>query len=79
MPPFAASSPVLALFFCSLPLLFTPLSFFWSFERKLPRSVINIAEVRLERPLSNETALARGWISLPAAFFALLIFRKQKC
>ena len=74
MPPFGASSTFIASVFGSLWRLF----FFLALNASLPAETINIAKVRLERPLSNETALARAWIFLLGAFLALLTSCKQK-
>ena len=56
-----------------------PLSvFFLALNASFPAESINIAEVRLERPLSNETALARAWILLLGALLATLSFCNRK-
>ena len=53
-------------------------SLFFALKASFPAESINIAKVRLERPLSNETALARTWISLRGAFLALMPFTTEK-
>ena len=43
-------------------------AFFLALNASFPAETINIAKVRLEQPLSNETALARAWIFLLGTF-----------
>ena len=74
MPPFARVSTVLASLFCSLQRFF----FFLALNADFPAENINIVKVRLERPLSNEVALACAWISLLPAFLAPCISYDKK-
>ena len=61
----AIRSMLLALIVGFLRVLF---HFIRALNASFPAESINIAKVRLERPLSNETALARAWIFLLGAF-----------